>query len=103
MLECAIHSSDVGLALFPVCNKCFTALLRSKGDAFVPVVERAAVHVVFPGVTDISQAGVGFLYSDIPTGVRCGRGVEYVFARPLADLSVRYRRNRVQDLTLVSE
>lgn len=90
MLECGLHSGDVGLALFPVCQKCFAALLKVRRDAFVPVVERTAVHLVFPDVKETGQGRLGFLYSDIPNGVRCGRGIEYVLARPLADLCTRY-------------
>lgn len=103
MLECGLHSDEVGLALFPVCKKCFTALLKVRRDAFVPVVERTAVHLVFPGVKETGQESIGFLYSDIPTGVRCGRGIEYVLARPLADICTRFRRNCLHDLNLVLE
>lgn len=112
MLQCEL--TQAGLALFPVCKRCFGGLLERPGDSFVPVVESSAVDYVFPenGIRE-PQMETGFLYSDIP-GFTPGRradwekGVQYVFARPLAETCARFRRRFVSppaqvELTVILE
>lgn len=99
MLQCEL--TQAGLALFPVCKRCFAGLLQRPGDSFVPVVESSAVDYVFTELGNCElQVETGFLYSDIPgfTQARNAdweKGVQYVFARPLAETCARFRRRFV--------
>lgn len=77
-----------GLTLFPVCTKCFEGLLGRSREPYIPVVEKAAVNTVFPALPPVElDEGKGYIYSDIPEITESDQCVEYVLARPLANIN----------------
>lgn len=95
MLHCEVAQS--GLALFPVCKRCFGRMLELPGDSFVPVVHSSALGFLSPELAKCDVlVETGFLYSDIPAfthgrNTDLDKGLQYVLAHPLVERSTRFR------------
>lgn len=92
------HVKAASLALFPVCKRCFRAMLCRPVVAFVPVVEEAALRSLSPEVKGGELVlETGFLYSDIPpfterAATDLDKRVHYATGHHLLAVSRDFRR-----------